>query len=447
MKTPLLSLLSLLIITVLFSCKKLTPIIEQAREFSGFIYTSTNATSGNAIIALGRNRDGSVKELDKSPYSTGAAGDAAEGDFDAQWSLRIVGDYLLAVNAGANPVNGSISVFKINRLNGSLTQIDQNPSTAAVMDNMDSYGVRSTSIAASYSGGKTWIVVGNQYANPHYEGNPAVPVGFPIVSTNLRNLAVFTFDESTGLLQFKKIGATYMDGDHGGPCTVDFNASGTKLAVSTWGVPHILVDNPDLSLQKPGALHIYSFADGNLTETGMYKEEGVSGNIGFSWSPNDKYIYLTNFNLHSSKVDNSVTVHDATTAAKVQNFATALQNDEACWTHISMDNNTLYTASFAGNNISAFDIAGNDELSITLDPNYWIRRNVPSPDTKDMYEADRCLYVSGAYLSHTISFFKMLPNGALDEMQGSPYAIPTSAGKTPEQHAYLGLTGFEKWSK
>jgi hypothetical protein len=64
-----------------------------------------------------------------------------------------------------------------------------------------------------------------------------------------------------------------------------------------------------------------------------------------------------------------------------------------------------------------------------------------------MYEADKYLYVSGAYLSHTISIFKMAPNGALDEVMGSPYPIPSSAGKTPEQHAYLGLTGFEKWYK
>jgi len=81
----------------------------------GYIYTSTNSTSGNAIIALARKGDGSVEEINKSPYPTGDKGDAAEGDFDTQWALRIVGEYLLAVNAGANPVNGSISVFKITR--------------------------------------------------------------------------------------------------------------------------------------------------------------------------------------------------------------------------------------------------------------------------------------------------------------------------------------------
>ena len=93
--------------------------------------------------------------------------------FDTEWALRIVGDYLLAVNAGGNPTNGSISVFKVNRNDGSLTQVDQNPATPAI-DNMDSRGIRATSIAASTSGGNTWVVVANQHSNPHYEMNPPV---------------------------------------------------------------------------------------------------------------------------------------------------------------------------------------------------------------------------------------------------------------------------------
>jgi hypothetical protein len=52
------------------------------------------------VIALARKRDGSVEELKSSPYPTGDKGDAAEGDFDTQWALRMVGEYLLVVNAG-----------------------------------------------------------------------------------------------------------------------------------------------------------------------------------------------------------------------------------------------------------------------------------------------------------------------------------------------------------
>lgn len=440
------SLLILFFTALLFSCDKFEDFIRPSHgtDFSGYLYTSTNSTSGNAIIALGRKSDGTVKELKDSPYSTGDAGDAAEGDFDTQWALRIVGDYLLAVNAGANPVNGSISVFKINKKNGSLSQVDQDPSTPA-MDNMDSQGVRSASIAAKDVGGTTWVAVGNQFANPNYQNDPPEAFG-TIMSTDARNLAVFTFDASSGLLQFKNIGATYNDGNYGGPTTVEFNADGSKIAVSTWGVAHFATMDPDLTLQRPGRLYIYDFSAGHLTQTGEFQEEGISGNIGISWSPNDQYVYMTNFNLHSSKENNSLTIHDGTTATKVQNFATAGRNDEGCWTWVSLDEQHLYVASFNENVVSVFDIKNDGKIAQTLDPNFFTRRgDIPAGDTKDMHGTpDGFLYVSGAFQSHTVTTYKKGANGALTEISGSPYAVPSSAGKTKDQHAYLGLTGFEK---
>jgi 6-phosphogluconolactonase (cycloisomerase 2 family) len=376
---------------------------------------------------------------------TGSAGDAAEGDFDTEWALRIVGDYLLTVNAGNNPVNSSISVFKINRNDGSLKQVDQNPETS-VMDNIDSRGVRSVSIASKVINGVSWVLVGNQYANPNYQKSPAKAYGFPVVSTPLRNVAVFKFDQSNGLLQYQSIGATYMDGTNGGPCTVDFNSSGTKVAVSTWGITHFDTPDADLNLQKPSRLYVYSFSNGTLNQTGMYEEIGVSGSIGLSWSPNDNYIYLTNFNLHSSKEANSVTVHDGTSAAKIQNFATSDRNDEACWALVSLDKRKFYSASFTSNDVSVFDIGTDNKLAVPFSPNFVHRRGVPPQDTKDMYETAGYLYVSGAFKSHSISTFLRNPaTGALLENYASPYVIPSSIGKTNDQQAFLGLTGFDKF--
>lgn len=433
-------MLTLLFATTLFACSDDT---GPGDDFSGFIYTSTNSSSGNSIIALGRNSDGSLTELTNSPYPTGSAGDAAEGDFDTQAGLQIVGDYLLAVNAGANPVNGSISVFRINRTDGSLAQVDQNPATSAV-DNIDSGGERAASIAATTTGGTTWVVVGNQVANPHFEGDPPQAVG-SVTSTSARNLAVFTFDQAQGLLAFQSIGATYTDGTNGGPAALAFNADGSRLGVSTWGVAHILAPDADLTVQEPGRLYLYSFSAGTLTQTGLFEEEGVSGQIGVSWSPNNQYVYVTNFNLHSSKEDNSVTVHDGTTAAKVQNFPSGIRNDEACWTLVSLDQRRLFTASFASNEVSTFDIAGDGTLSVSLNPNSVVRRNVPMPDTKDMYQTpDGFLYVAGAFLSHTVSVFRIGGDGALTEEPGSPYAVPSSAGTTSDQQAFIGLIGFER---
>lgn len=207
-----------------------------------------------------------------------------------------------------------------------------------------------------------------------------------------------------------------------------------------------MAPEPDPLLQKPGRIYIYDFAAGTLTQTGVYEEIGVSGNIGFSWSPNDQYIYSSNFNLHSLKEGNSITVHDGNTGAKIQNFASAGRNDEACWTWVSLDRSKLYVASFAENVISVFDIGADNKLVKTLTPNFFTRAgNPPMGDTKDMYQtSDGYLYVAGSFQTHTIAVFKMAGSGALSETSGSPYAVPSSAGKTKEQHAYLGLTGFEK---
>ena len=435
-------LLGLFFAAGLFSCQDHPD--TNPTGYVGFLYTSNNASTGNGIIALGRNRNGTVTELPGSPYATGGNGDAAEGDFDTQWALRLVGDYLLAVNAGGNPTNGSISVFKINRTDGSLAQVDQNPTTPA-MDNMDSRGIRAASIAATTSGGNTWVVVANQHSNPNYQMMPAQAFGM-VQPSPLRNLAVFTFNQVTGLLQFSQIGATYESGQFGGPTTVEFNANGTKLITSTWGVPHFMTPEPDLSLQKPGRLYVYSFAGGSLTQTGMYEEAGVSGNIGISWSPNGQYIYMSNFNLHSSKENNSLTVHDGTTGAKVQNFATGGRNDEGCWTLVSRDQSKLFVASFGENIVSVLDIGADNRLTQSLTPNFFGRRGgIPMGDTKDMYEAPgNFLYVLGAYQSHTIAWYKVAASGALTEESGSPYPVPSSIGKTKDQHAFLGLTGFEK---
>jgi len=426
---------------ILFSCKKEDG--GNKDNHSGFIYTSTNATSGNGIIAMGRKSDGTLMELPGSPYKTGSSGDAAEGDFDTQGALRIIGDYLLAVNAGNNPVNSTISVFKMKRTNGSLTQVDQNTSTPA-MDNMDSRGIRASSIAAKKIGGTTWVVISNQHSNPHYEMEPPVAVG-SVVTSPLRNVVVFTLNESTGLLEYKSIGATYTDGNYGGPTTVDFNATGSKIAVSTWGVTHIMAPEPNPDLQKSSRLYIYNFSGGTLTQTGVYQEPGVSGSIGFSWSPNDKYIYLSNFNLHSSKEANSVTVHDGSTGVKIQNFASGGRNDEACWTWVSLDRSKLYVVSFAENIVSVFGIASDNKLTNILTPNFFTRAgNPPMGDSKDIYQANDYLYVAGSFQSHTIAVFKIAGSGALTEISGSPFPVPSSIGKTKDQQAYLGLTGFDK---
>jgi hypothetical protein len=181
-------------------------------------------------------------------------------------------------------------------------------------------------------------------------------------------------------------------------------------------------------------------------QTGVFEKTGVSGNIGISWSPNDKYVYMSNFNLHSSVEDHSLTVHNGTNASQVQNFATGGRNDEGCWTWVSLDKTKLYVSSFGENVISVFSILGSNLIAKTLEPNFFKKRgNLPAGDAKDLHESsDGYLYNSGAFQSHSVSTFRTSMRGVLTEIARSPYYVPSSIGKSKDEHAYLGLTGFDK---
>jgi 6-phosphogluconolactonase (cycloisomerase 2 family) len=207
-----------------------------------------------------------------------------------------------------------------------------------------------------------------------------------------------------------------------------------------------MVMDPDLSKQRPGRLYIYNFSAGSLSQTGMYEKTGVSGNIGISWSPNDRYVYMSNFNLHSSVENHSLTVHNGTNASQAQNFATSDRNDEACWTWVSRDKSKLYVASFGDNTISTFSIRHDDQVANTLGNNSVQKRgNLPMGDAKDLHESsDGYLYNAGAFQSHSVSTFRTSASGVLTEIGHSPYYVPSSIGKSKEEHAYLGLTGFDK---
>ncbi len=81
-----------------------------------------------------------------------------------------------------------------------------------------------------------------------------------------------------------------------------------------------------------------------------------------------------------------------------------------------------------------------------MEPNFFIKKgNLPVGDAKDMHEtSDGYLFNSGAFQSHTVSTFRTSVSGVLTEIANSPYYVPTSIGKSPEEHAYLGFTGFDK---
>lgn len=439
-------------------CATLSAGAAYAEKVSGYLYTSLNGESTNQVIAIERYADGRLGE--QVAYPTGskgganrAAGGDAAGDFDSQGAIQIIGDYLLVVNAGGN----TISVFDLDRKTGTLDK----------RANVASGGTRPVSIAnvpKAGADGQHWVVVGNQWNNPNVQkgGKGEGPIEmYPDAAfhaagggheANLpdRNIHLFSFNEKTGSLTPERSLDSYV-GTHGGPATVAFNADGSKLAVSTWGIAHFGTETP--TKQKPSRVYVYDFdrTSGAASNVRFFEQEGVAGSIGFSWHDKTSTLFVSNFNLVPETRDHSLTVlrDNGKSIKKIGNFGTGdgADIDEACWTILDAAGRRLYVSSFGGNLISVFDVA--DDGSVKPIGNrsetvYTRRKDgTPPGDTKDMYITSdgRYLFNIGAYQTFTVSSFDINGNGTLELNQ--EYKVQAATEEGPGAYNFLGLTGID----
>jgi hypothetical protein len=430
-----------------------------AKDVVGYLYTSLNGEGTNHVISLERYSDGTLGKQkayttrSKGGANRGAGGDAA-GDFDSQGALQIIGDNLLVVNAGGN----TISVFKLNKANGKLSQ----------RKNVSSNGTRPVSIAYYKKPGSAtdyWVVVGNQWNNPNVQkggdGEGALEM-YPNAAFHAdggghekvlkdRNIYLYSFNAVTGKLTPEKVLDTY-NGTNGGPATVAFNNDGTKLAVSTWGIAHFSTATP--THQKPSRVYVYDFdtTSGKIANRRYYEEAGISGSIGLSWDKRTSTLFVSNFNLTTDKRDHSLTVlrDDGSNVTKIANFGTGVgaDIDEACWTYVNAKGDKLYVSSFGGNFISVFDVAPDGTVSKIGSNSETVFEgrgmNIPAGDTKDMFISDdgKFMYNLGAYQSFGIALFSVESDGTLSYQNETNVKAATETG--PGAYNFLGLIGFDR---
>jgi len=432
-----------------------------------FLYTSSNDSAGNNIIVLSIGRDGGLNEIGNVP--TGGVGDADDGDFDGQNSLHIIPGttYLLAVNAGdssgeagVEEGNGSVSVFQIDDESGLLQRIDQNPATSNI-DNIDSGGVRPVSIGSYVIDDRTWVVVGNQYHNPVFfgesreEGVGNTRLGDPegeIVDTKLRNITAFELVD--GVLLSAETVTIYDDGLNGGPANVSFSPDGSKVAVSTWGVPHFDQEGlPDENVQLPSRIYVYdvSVSDNGfaLINERFFEKIGIAGTIGFSWSTDSEVVFAANANLaqEPESLENFgiTVVSTGEDPVLLNNSEVPPFGDAACWTLLTPDGTRLYIASFALNIITFFQVTPPSGLTLMQS---LIRQDSPLLDTKDMFitRNGKYFYVTGPLMSHTISIYGVDAEGLLNEAEFSPFVVPSAhpdgVNVSPKTQSFLGLVGY-----
>jgi hypothetical protein len=376
------------------------------------------------------------------------------------------------VNAGGN----TVSVFELDRATGDLTLRGQP---------VDSAGARPVSLSVQASGqeGVYWVAVGNQLFSPHVQlGGPGEdPIQFvpdrqtiegiangTIDSTDARrNLALFRFDVSAKSLTLVRVVEEYGI-TNGGPTCVQFSPDGTKLAVVTFGVPHLFTAQIRTEYQQPGRTIVYDFDKGTGATSNMryYEEQGVAASIGFDWNPvpGRNLIYLTNGNLAEGKRDHGVMVLEAQASgiAKPQFFATGAGNgsthmngslpassSEDCWTAISTKGDILWVSSSAAAIVTTFDIDLATGMLTAVGPgpnSEFVQRppGTPVADTKDMFPSPdgRFLYLIGSFESFDVVTFDISdtsPVLTLDNEMPVAAATPPGAGN----FNFLGLTGYD----
>jgi uncharacterized protein (TIGR03000 family) len=310
---------------------------KAAPAAGGYVYTINNDPEKNGVAVFRQEADGSLKEAADSPFLTGGKG-LAGGDIDEQGAVRVVGDFVLAVNPGSD----SVAVLR-KGADGKLTPVDGSPFA---------------------SGGNAPLSL-TAHGDLIYVANQAPAFAKP---TAAPNVVGFRLGADGRLKRIPGAKVEYAEGH--GPAQVEFSPDGKTVAVTA-------------GFQDEATSRVHSYrvqADGTLKEApgSPAQPKGASGDVGFSWDPNGKRLYVSNFR------GSAVTVFevDSESGALKQMGESIGDNEKAaCWTAISADGKVLYVANFVSNSISVFGVAGDGTLTLMGTAK---RRAGSDPDTKDL---------------------------------------------------------------
>lgn len=435
-----------------------------------FLYTQTNDARGNQVIGFSVTDTGDLVEMGE--YETGSVGDADEGDFDSQSSVRVYENFLLVANpgdasneSGITDGNSAITIFTINQ-DGSLERVDQDPDLDGTQ-NADSQGVRAVSIDFYTEGNTTWVAVANQGANrvcvsPEVNGSLATcsdqfgnTLGDLVADESaVADIQLFSLSES-GVLTHEAEIATFA-ANRGGPSQVAFSPDGSSLSATLLGIPHLSFP-ADPANQQPSRTYLWDFDEtaGTVGNERFFEHPGIAGSIGFGWSPNSDFLYVSSATLDAGALEANVVALDSSDTDSVftsdgnslWSGAGAVPTEvrpAACWVWVNEAADRVYTVGFLTNTISTFETDGADMTHLQT----IYRQDIDIEDAKDLvFSADgKYAYVLGAFFSHTISIFDVNEDGTLAERTTSPLAISASrvngAPLDPSLVAYQGLDAY-----
>jgi 6-phosphogluconolactonase len=361
--------------------------LSSANEQTGYVYTLTNDGQKNGVVVLARNSDGSLTEIAGSPFYTGGKGLVVPtgGDFDAQGALRIHGKHLIAINPGSN----TIAVLNILD-GGKLEPVDGSPFASG--------GVTPLSVAV--------------HDDLAYVANQAVDFVHPNRKPNITGFRISADGKLTPIP-----GSTIEFTRGQGPAQVEFSPKGGVLAVTE-------------GFQVDGRIHSYTVQPNGLLKEAVgspFVSRGVSGTVGFSWTKDGEHLLVSNFRGSAVTVFG---VDGKTGAIRMKGMPYANNQGAACWTALSPSGDTLYTANFVSNSISAYAVKPDGTLNLIGSAP---RRKATGNDTKDIEVSPdgKYLYAVGP-LARQIAVFAIGADRLPKELSAeqSPFMLRTGQWTT-----------------
>ena len=284
------------------------------------VYTMTNASTGNEVVAFRRGADGMLTRI--AAYATGGNGlGSAEISpvtpqdgtdvLASQGSIQITPDKhtLVVVNAGS----ATITTFSIDR-DGGLTRASTQPSG----------GLQPNAVAVSNS----LVYVAN--------------VGAPS-NSYASNIAGFRLG-TDGVLTPIANSTRALSAANAQPTRLTFNASGALLAVSELTTNHISV--------FPVA------ADGSLMAAAVNTSVGM-GPFGSSFLSSGAL-------LMTEVMSGSVSSYSTAADGSLTPISRAIANGQkaVCWTIVTPDEKLLFTANSGSGTLSSYRIASDSSLTL-----------------------------------------------------------------------------------
>jgi 6-phosphogluconolactonase (cycloisomerase 2 family) len=346
-----------------------------AEDVAGHVYVNDNTAGTNTIAAFDRHADGTLTPLSGSPFAAGGAGTGSV--VGSQGALQVTGDgrYLLAVDAGSN----QISVLRIRR-DGSLRPVEGSPFSSGGIAPV-SIAVHNSIVYVANSGNKT---TGGNYTGFALDedgeltplSGSTVPLSttanpgdilFNSTGTHLIGIEVGTTDPSTFLIDSFVVGPSGRITPAAGSPFRAQAAGPFGSEFSPTNPAHLYVSNAHAGAGNGSVSAFQVSGGGSLSSIGAAPV--LNGQTGTCWleiSPDGKHLFTVN--TGSSTISSYQILADGSVAYLSSTAFRSGKGIAALDARLDPAGRYLYVVDAHLNAVSAFSVSGGSLTELSSSP-------------------------------------------------------------------------------